>query len=59
MSVMGLGVYCTGPASLEAVKHGLVQLPYDGTFIFAEVNADRIHCIQTKDGTWKHTFQEN
>lgn len=44
------GVYCAGPASLEALKNGLVNLPYDGAFIFAEVNADKIHWIHSSTG---------
>ena len=31
-----------GPMSLTAIKHGHLSLPYDGPFVFAEVNADRI-----------------
>lgn len=37
------GVYCCGPASLEAIKRGEVNMPYDTPFIFAEVNADRVN----------------
>lgn len=51
------GVYCAGPASVEAIKNGLVHLPYDGPFIFAEVNADRIHWIQLPDSNWTNTKQ--
>lgn len=38
-----VGVYCCGPASLEAIKRGEVNMPYDTPFIFAEVNADRVN----------------
>lgn len=31
-----------GPFPTEAIKRGVVYLPYDGRFAFAEVNADRI-----------------
>lgn len=31
-----------GPASVVAVKNGEIQKPYDGTFLFAEVNADKV-----------------
>ena len=49
------GVYCCGPMPVEAVKNGLVNLPYDGPFIFAEVNADRIHWIKVPDTMeWKN-----
>lgn len=53
------GIYCAGPASLEALKNGLVHLPYDGPFIFAEVNADRIHWIQLPDGNWTNAKEEH
>ncbi|KAE8596954.1 hypothetical protein XENTR_v10016294 [Xenopus tropicalis] len=42
------GVYECGPCSLAAVKNGDVYLPYDGKFVFAEINADRI-CWLVKD----------
>lgn len=34
------GIYQCGPASRYAVKEGEVDLDYDSTFVFAEVNAD-------------------
>ncbi|XP_069113007.1 hemocyte protein-glutamine gamma-glutamyltransferase-like [Argopecten irradians] len=34
------GLYCCGPCPLWAIKNGDVTVPYDGRFIFAEVNAD-------------------
>ncbi|CAJ0965937.1 unnamed protein product [Ranitomeya imitator] len=37
-----LGIFQCGPCSLTALKKGLVYLPYDAKFVFAEVNADRI-----------------
>ncbi|XP_053385851.1 hemocyte protein-glutamine gamma-glutamyltransferase-like [Mercenaria mercenaria] len=37
------GVYCMGPMSLLAVKRGEVYFPYDGRFLFAEVNADKVY----------------
>ncbi|XP_059152311.1 annulin-like [Physella acuta] len=36
-------VYCCGPTSVAAIKQGEVNLPYDGPFVFAEVNADRMY----------------
>ncbi|XP_077125216.1 protein-glutamine gamma-glutamyltransferase 4 [Ranitomeya variabilis] len=36
------GIFQCGPCSLTAIKKGLVYLPYDAKFVFAEVNADRI-----------------
>ncbi|KAJ1123922.1 hypothetical protein NDU88_002389 [Pleurodeles waltl] len=35
------GIYQLGPTSVKAVKNGDVGLPYDGPFVFSEVNADR------------------
>lgn len=37
------GLYQTGPASLEAIRRGQTDLPYDAAFVFAEVNADVVH----------------
>lgn len=51
------GVYCAGPASVKALKKGLVDLPYDAPFIFAEVNADYVHCIQTKTGQQEYVTE--
>lgn len=31
-----------GPASLHAVRDGDLQRPYDATYVFAQVNADRV-----------------
>eukprot|EP00918_Siedleckia_nematoides_P033728 GHVU01073272.1.p1 GENE.GHVU01073272.1~~GHVU01073272.1.p1 ORF type:complete len:769 (-),score=118.27 GHVU01073272.1:951-3257(-) len=54
------GVYSCGPASLTALKNGLVHLPYDGEFIFAEVNGDRIHWIKRQDGNgWHHQKEKH
>ncbi|XP_053665322.1 annulin-like [Anopheles marshallii] len=36
------GAYKLGPAPVEAVKNGLVNMLYDCDFVFAEVNADRV-----------------
>ncbi|CAN2389650.1 mating plug formation [Pristimantis euphronides] len=35
------GVFQCGPCSLTAIKKGVVYLPYDAKFVFAEVNADK------------------
>lgn len=39
-----------GPASLQAIKRGEVQYPYDGPFAFAEVNADKIYWVMDTEG---------
>ncbi|KAM3928287.1 protein-glutamine gamma-glutamyltransferase 4 [Leptodactylus fuscus] len=36
------GIFQCGPCSLTAIKKGVVYLPYDAKFVFAEVNADKI-----------------
>uniref|UniRef100_A0A182NEW5 protein-glutamine gamma-glutamyltransferase n=1 Tax=Anopheles dirus TaxID=7168 RepID=A0A182NEW5_9DIPT len=36
------GAYKLGPAPVEAVKSGLVNMLYDCDFVFAEVNADKV-----------------
>ncbi|XP_070173443.1 hemocyte protein-glutamine gamma-glutamyltransferase-like [Littorina saxatilis] len=46
-------VYCCGPCPVLAIKEGEVNLPYDGNFIFAEVNADKVYWMIQKDGTYK------
>lgn len=37
------GIFQTGPGSVEAVKKGLVNLPYDLHFIFSEVSSATVH----------------
>ncbi|XP_041060188.1 protein-glutamine gamma-glutamyltransferase 2-like [Carcharodon carcharias] len=36
------GIYCCGPASVNAIKEGEMDMQYDIPFVFAEVNA---HCV--------------
>nr|XP_032834808.1 protein-glutamine gamma-glutamyltransferase K-like isoform X3 [Petromyzon marinus] len=47
------GVFCCGPASVAAVRNGLVYLTHDTPFVFAEVNSDRIFWLRSADGTVK------
>ncbi|XP_059471130.1 annulin isoform X2 [Neocloeon triangulifer] len=35
-------MYRCGPASVAAVKKGEVRKPFDGSFVYAEVNADKV-----------------
>lgn len=37
------GLYRCGPASVAAIKRGEVKKAYDATFLFAEVNADKVY----------------
>ncbi|XP_033726364.1 hemocyte protein-glutamine gamma-glutamyltransferase-like [Pecten maximus] len=46
------GLFCCGPCPLLAIKKGDVTVPYDGRFIFAEVNADKVYW-KMEDGTIK------
>lgn len=39
------GVFQCGPASVNAVREGDVNLDFDMPFVFAEVNADRVTWI--------------
>ena len=50
------GFFQVGPASLEAVRRGQVQLPYDVPFVLAEVNADLVRW--QKDETAKNGFKK-
>ncbi|XP_053569031.1 protein-glutamine gamma-glutamyltransferase 4 [Bombina bombina] len=43
------GIFQCGPCSLTAIKNGDVYLPYDAKFVFAEVNADRVHWMVKED----------
>lgn len=53
MTFVSVGIFQTGPASLNAIKQGLVYLPYDAPFVFAEVNADRVYWqCERKYGDW-------
>lgn len=35
-------VFRCGPASLRAVREGELQRPYDASYVFAQVNADKV-----------------
>jgi transglutaminase 1 len=37
------GMYRCGPASVQAVKNGEILKPYDNSFLYAEVNADKVY----------------
>ncbi|XP_060706293.1 coagulation factor XIII A chain-like [Hemiscyllium ocellatum] len=45
------GMFRCGPASVNAIKHGQVYLPYDVPFIYAEVNSDIVYWTKQKDGS--------
>ena len=47
-----------GPMSLKAIREGAVTLPYDGPFVFAEVNGDRITWQVKKDGSFIKSYTQ-
>ncbi|XP_077591945.1 coagulation factor XIII A chain-like [Stigmatopora nigra] len=49
------GLYRCGPASVIAIKEGLVGHAYDGPFIFAEVNSNVIYETRDKYGNEIHS----
>ncbi|XP_054836157.1 protein-glutamine gamma-glutamyltransferase 6-like [Eublepharis macularius] len=50
------GIYQCGPASVLAVKHGDIELSYDTTFVYAEVNANICRWVVQKDGSRVRTY---
>ncbi|XP_015251619.1 PREDICTED: protein-glutamine gamma-glutamyltransferase K [Cyprinodon variegatus] len=52
------GTFRCGPASLTAVRNGQVFLKHDTTFVFAEVNSDKIYWQKNKDGTFSQIYSE-
>nr|XP_005997256.1 PREDICTED: protein-glutamine gamma-glutamyltransferase 2-like [Latimeria chalumnae] len=49
------GIYCCGPCPIKAIKEGNINVKYDASFVFAEVNADVTCYIVKKDGTKSET----
>lgn len=47
------GIFCCGPMSVVALQEGNVNLPYDGPFIFSEVNADKVHWVRQPNGKFQ------
>ncbi len=48
------GVYQAGPAPVCALKNGDVHIGFDGPFIFAEFNGDRIYWTYYEEtGLWQ------
>ncbi|XP_069507351.1 protein-glutamine gamma-glutamyltransferase E-like isoform X2 [Ambystoma mexicanum] len=52
------GIYRCGPASVNAVKQGDVELDYDVPFVFAEVNADRVTWILYDDDLAEQVYTD-
>ncbi|KAM6979623.1 protein-glutamine gamma-glutamyltransferase E [Aplochiton taeniatus] len=45
------GTYCCGPTPVKAILKGQTHLKYDGPFVFAEVNADRVTWMISANGS--------
>lgn len=45
------GMYRCGPASVNAIKHGMICYPFDSPFVFAEVNSDVVFYQRNRDGS--------
>lgn len=52
------GTFRCGPASVNAIRSGLVYLKHDTPFVFAEVNSDKIYWQRNLDGTFTQIFSE-
>ncbi|CAL8238719.1 unnamed protein product, partial [Lota lota] len=52
------GTFRCGPTSLAALRSGQVYLPFDGPFVFAEVNSDKIYWQRNLDGTFRQIHNE-
>ncbi|XP_062978938.1 protein-glutamine gamma-glutamyltransferase 4 [Elgaria multicarinata webbii] len=49
------GIFQCGPCPVIAIRKGDVYLPYDGKFLFAEVNADRVFwLVKNEEGKEKY-----
>ncbi|KAM6101220.1 LOW QUALITY PROTEIN: protein-glutamine gamma-glutamyltransferase 4 [Theristicus caerulescens] len=50
------GIFQCGPCPLKAIREGDVYLPFDGKFVYAEVNADEVYWLVKKvNGVDKYT----
>lgn len=47
------GFFQMGPLPVLAVKRGDLNVPFDGPFLFAEVNGDELRWLLDKDGSMK------
>lgn len=56
MAFLLLGVFRCGPCPVKAIKEGEVYIPYDGGFIFGEVNGDRVYWDVDDDGEMEATY---
>lgn len=49
------GKFQCGPASVVAVKKGMIGLGYDVQFLFAEVNADLMSFTEDEESAWGYS----
>uniref|UniRef100_A0A8D0CN88 Protein-glutamine gamma-glutamyltransferase K n=1 Tax=Scleropages formosus TaxID=113540 RepID=A0A8D0CN88_SCLFO len=52
------GMFCCGPAPINAIRSGQVFHKYDTPFLFAEVNSDKIYWQRNPDGTFSQIHSE-
>ncbi|XP_072917708.1 protein-glutamine gamma-glutamyltransferase 2-like [Hemitrygon akajei] len=53
------GIYCCGPAPVNAIKEGVMEMKYDIPFVFAEVNGDVVTWKRCRDGRKVKTSVES
>ncbi|XP_069099770.1 protein-glutamine gamma-glutamyltransferase E-like isoform X1 [Pleurodeles waltl] len=53
------GIFRLGPTSRNAIKEGDVDLPYDGRFLFAEVNGDKVQMVEHEDGSRERIYSDS
>ncbi|XP_059179199.1 hemocyte protein-glutamine gamma-glutamyltransferase-like [Physella acuta] len=51
-------IYCCGPTSVMAIRQGEVNLPYDGPFVFSEVNADCFYWVPNELGQMEVSYMD-
>jgi len=47
------GLMACGPCPVKAIKEGNLHVPYDGKFIFSEVNGDKCYWVQNYRGKFE------
>jgi len=47
------GLMACGPCPVKAIKQGSLHIPYDGKFIFSEVNGDKCYWMQNYRGKFE------
>ncbi|XP_066091464.1 protein-glutamine gamma-glutamyltransferase 6 [Saccopteryx bilineata] len=52
------GVFRCGPASVTAIREGDVHLAHDGSFVFAEVNADYVTWLWSEDESRERVYSD-